>query len=87
MRRHLTAAAAGIALSEIFQTELTRRHAAPQNQTPIAIVWHDVIVRLHLDRDRRQRLVTHSGNMKVTFALTIQILLAQVCVATFQHRG
>src|SRR5437773_6123447 len=85
MRRHLTSATSGVALCEIFEAELTRCHAASQNQTSIAIIWHDVIVRLHLDRDRRQRLMTHSGNVKVSFTLTIQILFAQVCMATLQY--
>ena len=87
VRWHLAAAAAGIALGEIFEAELTRCHAAPQNQTAVAIVGHDIIIRFHLHRNRRQGLVTHSGNMKMSLTLTIQILLAQVSVAAFQHRG
>ena len=85
MRRHLPAAAAGIALGEIFETELTRRHAAAQNQTAIAIIWNDIIIGLHLDRDRRQRFVPHSGNMKMSFALAVQILLAQICMPAFKN--
>ena len=87
MRWHLAAATASVPFRKIFQTELTRRHAAPQYEAAIAIVRNDVIVRLHLNRHSGQRFVTHSGNMKMSLALTDQILLAQVRMAAFHHRA
>ena len=86
MGRHLPAAAAGVALGKIFQGQIARRHAPAQNQAAIAIVGDDIIVRLHLHRNRRQRLVAHSGNVKMSFALAIKILLAQIGVAALQHQ-
>ena len=47
MRRHLPAAASGIAFREIFKTKFARRHTASENETAVPIVRHDVIVRLH----------------------------------------
>ena len=87
VRRHLPAAASGVALCKIFEPELARRHSAPKNKTAVAIIRHDVVVRFHLDRDRRKRLMAHSGNVKMSLALTIQILFAQVRMATLQNRG
>jgi hypothetical protein len=69
MRRHLSAAAAGVAFGEIFQTELMRCHAASEHESAIAIIGNDEVIPLHLDRDRRQRLVTHPGNVKVSLTL------------------
>jgi len=87
MRWHLTAAAPVVRFAKIFKAKLARCHAAPENKTAVAIIRHDVIVRFRLDRDRRKRLVTHSGNMKMSFALTIQVLFPQICVTTLQDRG
>ncbi len=86
MRRHHAAAAARGALGKIFERELFRRHAATKNQTAIAIIRNDVIVRLHLHGNSSERFVTHPGNVKVTFALTIQILLSQIRVPALQNR-
>jgi hypothetical protein len=72
----------GIALCKIFEGKLTRCHTAPENKTAVAIIRYDVIVRFRLDRDRRKRLVAHARNMKMSFALTIQILFPQICVTT-----
>ena len=87
MRWHLPAAASGIALCKIFEAKLTRCHAAPENKTAVTIIRYDVIVRFHLDRDRRKCLVAHSRNMKMPFALTIQVLFPQIRMTTFQDRG
>jgi hypothetical protein len=86
MRRHHATAAAGIALGEIFERQLLRRHAAAKNQTAIAIIRHNVIVALHLHRNRGERFVSHPGHMKVPLALTIQVLLAQIGVPALQNR-
>ena len=77
--------AARVTLGKIFERELLRRHAATKNQTAIAIIRNDVIVRLHLHGNSCERFVTHSGNVKVTFALTIQILLSQICMPALQN--
>ena len=68
-------------------TPFLANRSAPENKSAVAIIRYDVIVRFHLDRDRRERLVAHSGNMKMSFALTIQILFAQVRMAALQDRG
>ena len=47
MGGHLPAAASGVALGEIFEAKLARRHAAPENKTTIPIIRNDVIFRLH----------------------------------------
>ena len=86
MRRHLPPAASRVSLGEIFKAKLTRGHTAPEYQSAVAIVGNDVIARFHLNGDRRQRFVAHSGNVKMSFALPNQILLAQIRMATLQHR-
>jgi len=50
---------------------------------PDPIVRHDIIVRLHLDRDRRQRFVPHSRHMKVVLCPGDSILLAPVGLGDF----
>ena len=87
MRRHHATAAAGIALRKIFEPEFPRRHSTTEHKSTIAIVRNDVIVRFHLHGNGCERFVSHPGNVKMTFALTIQILLAQVGVTTFEHDG
>ena len=85
MRGHLPPAAAGVALCKIFQAELPRGHATPKDEATVAIIRNDVIVLLHLDRDRRQPFVAHSGDVKMSFALTNQILFAQIRVPALQN--
>ena len=87
VRRHLPAAASGIALGKIFQGKLLRGHASSKNKAAVAIIRHDVIVWLHLDGNGGERFVSHPGDMEVAFALTIQILLAQIRMPAFQHGG
>jgi len=78
VRRHLAAAAAGVPFGEIFQAELARRHATSRtNPDPICTARYNRPASIWI-RDRRQRFVPHSRHMKVSFALAIQILLAQV---------
>ena len=45
MRRHLTPAAPGVALCEVFERQFTRGHAAAKDKAAIAIIRNDVIVR------------------------------------------
>ena len=61
------------------------RHAAAKHQPAIAIIRNDVIIRLHLNGNGGKRFVTHSGDMKVAFALAIQILLAQIGMPALKH--
>src|ERR1051326_4206311 len=53
------ATASGISLGKILEAELTRGHAATEHEAAVAIIRHNVIARLHLKRDCRQRLVAH----------------------------
>ena len=85
VRGHHTSAAAGVALGEIFQRELFRRHPAAEHQSAISIIGNDVIARLHLRGDGRERFVPHSRNMKMAFALPDEILLAQIRVPALQN--
>ena len=84
---HLPAATSGIALGKIFQSKFARGHASPENKAAIAIIRNDVIVWLHLDGNGGECFVPHAGNVEVAFALAIQILLAQIRMPAFQHRG
>ena len=85
MGRHLPPAAAGVAFGKIFQAELTRGHAAPKHEPTVAIIRNDIIIGLHLDRDRRQRFMAHPKDVKMSFALTIQILFAEIRVSALQN--
>ena len=71
MRRHLAPTAPGVSLGEIFESQLARRHAASEHESAVAIIRNDVIAGFHLHGDCRQRLVTHSGNVKMSLALPI----------------
>src|SRR5207245_6828560 len=84
MRRHLAPAAPGVSLGEIFETQLAGRHAAPEHESAVAIIRNDVIAGFHLHGDCRQRLVAPSGNVKMSRTLAIQILLAQIRMATLK---
>ena len=87
MRWHLAPAALALALRHVIERQLARRDAATEHQRAIAIVGDDVIARLHLERDRRQRLVAHAGNVEMPFALPVQVLLAQISVPALEDRG
>ena len=87
MRRHLAATAPGVPFREIFETELTGGHAAPEHESAIPIIRDDIVVGLHLDGDRCQSLVAHSGNVEVSLALADQILFAQIRMPALQHHG
>src|ERR1051325_6499324 len=86
MRRHLPAAASGVAFGEVFPPELTRGHAAPEREAAIAIVGHQIIVRLGLNRNGSERFVAHARHMKMAFALAIEVLLAQIGVPALEHQ-
>ena len=66
----------GVRAAMAFQAELASGHAAPKHEATVAIIRNDVIVRLHLDRDRRQPFVAHPGDVKMSLALANQILFA-----------
>src|SRR5207247_11128478 len=82
MRRHLAPTAPGVSLGEIFESQLARRHAASEHESAVAIIRNDVIAGFHLHGYCRQRLLTHSGNVKMSLALPMSILLAQITRAT-----
>src|ERR1051326_4468738 len=85
MRRHLAAVTFAFSLGEIVDRKLPRADAATEHERTIAIVGDNVIVLLHLNRDGRECFVPHAGDMEVTLALTIQILLAQIPVPALEQ--
>ena len=85
MRRHLPPPAAGVEFGKVFQAKLMCRHTAAEDETAITIIRNNIIVRFHLDRNRSQRFMAHSRDVKMSFALAIQILLAQIGVAALQN--
>jgi hypothetical protein len=87
MRGHLPPAAAGVAFCKILQAELAGGHAAPKHETTVAIIRNNVVVGIHLNRDRRQRFVAHARDVKMSFALTNQILFAQIRVPALQNNS
>ena len=87
MRRHLPAVALPFALREIIERQLARGHAAAEDERAVAIIPHDVIARLGLERNRRERFVPHAGNVEMPFALAIQILFAQIAMPAFEQNG
>src|SRR5213592_332437 len=87
MRWHLTTVAFSFRLREIIDRQLPRTHPATEDQSTIAIVRDDVIVLLHLNRNGSQPFVPHAGDMKMAFALAIEILLAQIAVPALEQGG
>ena len=85
MRRHHPTATARFAFGKIFERELSRGHSAAEDQTAVAIKRNDVIVQFHLNGDGGERFMPHAGNVKMTFALSIQILLAQIGMPALEH--
>jgi hypothetical protein len=81
----LPPAAAGVAFCKILQAELSGGHAAPKHEATVAIIRNNVIVRLRLDRYGRQRFVAHTGDVKMSLALTNQILFPQIRVPALQN--
>src|SRR6478735_4317425 len=85
MRRHLPTVTFTLRLCEIIDRQLPRTHPATEDQSTIAIVRDDVIVALHLDRNRGQPFVPHAGDMKMTFALAVEMLLAQIAMPALEQ--
>jgi hypothetical protein len=85
MRRHHPTAAPGFALGKIFEPKLTHRYAAPEDQSAVTIKRNNVIIRFHLDGDCGERFMTHSRRVKMTLALPIQTLLAQIGMPALKH--
>ena len=85
MRRHHPTAAARFALGKIFEPQLFGRHSAPEDQSAVTIKRNNVIIRIHLNGDCGERFMTHSRRVKMAFALPIQILFAQIAVATLEQ--
>jgi hypothetical protein len=83
----LASATAGAALCKIFQAELPGGYAATKDQASVSIIRNDIIFLLHLERDRRQSFVAHPGDMKMSFALTNQILFAQIGVPALENNS
>src|SRR5205823_4905446 len=87
MRRHLPAVTFTLGLCEIIDRQLPRTHPATEDQSAIAIVRDDVVVALHLNRNGGQSFMPHPGNMKMAFALAIEILLAQITMPALKQDG
>jgi len=56
-----------------------------ENKRAVAIITADIIVRLGLKRNRSQRFMSHPRDMKMSLALTIEILLAQITVPALEQ--
>ena len=87
MRRHLPTVTFALRLCKIIDRQLPRTHTATEDQSTIAVVRDDVIISLHLNRNRGQPFVPHTGNMKMAFALAIKILLAQIAMPALEQDG
>ena len=85
MRRHLPPVALAFAFGEVIERELARSDPAAENEPTIAVVRRDEIAIDHGEAERGQPFMAHAGNVKVTFALAIQILLAQIAVPAFEQ--
>lgn len=72
------------ALRKIVEREFARLDAATEHERAIPIITADVIPIAQLNPKRGERLVPHPGNVKVTFALAIKILLAQIAVPALE---
>ena len=84
---HLPTVTFALGLCEIIGRQLPRTHPATEDQSAIAIVWDDVIVALHLNRNGSQPFVSHAGDMKMAFALAIEILLAKIAMPALEQDG
>jgi hypothetical protein len=85
MRRHLAAVTLAFALRKIIERQLARRDPAPEHERAVAVIRHDEIALDHRDPERRQTLVPHSRNVKMPFALAIQVLLAQIGMPALEY--
>ena len=85
MAWHLTPAAARITLGEVGQGEFVISHSAAQDHRPIAVVGEQIIAILEQQRNRCERLVPHSGDLKPALALPQQNTLASIPLAAEVH--
>ena len=75
------------ALGKIIERQLGRAYPTAEDERAVAIIAADVIVRLGRERDRGQRFVPHPGDVKMTLALAIETLFAQIAVPAFEQNG
>ena len=87
MRWHLPPVAFTFCLGEIIDGQLPRADATTEHQCAIAIEGDNVIILLHLNGNGGERFVPHSRNVKVPFALAIEILLAQITMPALEQNG
>ena len=87
MRRHLAAVALAGALREIIERQFARSDAAAEDERAIAVIAGDVIAIPQLHAEGGERFVAHPGNVKMPFALAIQILLAQIAMPALEQDG
>src|SRR5204862_8008652 len=59
--------------------------AAAENQRAITVIRNEKIALNHGDAERRKSLMAHPRNVEMSFALAIQILLAQIAVPPLEH--
>src|ERR1043166_364281 len=85
MRRHLSPVALALSFREIIERQLARCDTAPKNQSTVAIITGDIIAVVQLNAQPSQRLVSHPADVKMSFALAVKVLLAQIAVPTFQQ--
>ena len=85
MRRHLAPVTLAFALREIIERQFARLDSAAQHQRTVAVIRHDVIAVDHRDAERSEPFMTHPGNVEMTFALAIQVLLAQIAVPALEQ--
>jgi hypothetical protein len=84
MGRHLPSVALPRPFREVIDRQLARSDPTTEHERAIAIITGDVIAILQLHAERSQGLMAHPGNVEMSFALTIQILLAQVAVPALE---
>ena len=87
MRRHLPSVAFAFGLREIIDGQLPRADSTTEYQCAIAVEGNNVIILLHLNGNGSERFVAHPRNVKVTFALAIEILLAQVTMPALKQNS
>src|SRR2546423_694651 len=85
MGGHLAAVTLAFPLREIIQGQLARSDAAAEDEGAIPIIRHDIIAIDQGDAERRETFVAHSGNVEMSFALAIEILLAQIAVPALEQ--
>ena len=87
MRRHLSPVTFTLGLREIIDGQLPRADSTTEHQRAIAIEGDNVIILPHLNGNGGERFVPHPGNVKVPFALAIEILLPQIAMPALDQNG